>query len=451
MAGHLTARRTLGAALAIVLAGAASAHAATVGDFSYGTLQAKTVGASGCGGNFDGEPAIEVSRQNNLFLGSERGLGGGSDGWRETPALSGASGNGCAPTYSGQPNAVGGVGASGGDIDVAWGSAPGATGNDPLYVSSLNLGSVAVAHSTDNGKTFTNVPVVAGLPLDDREWIAAFGSQTSLLTYHDIATNNIDVLRSDNGGSLYVQASRAIPDSDYRSSSNELGNIAIDRVNTAGATPGQFWAYQSYVAPSSSSGSAYNEAFLAVSNDGGTTWTQRAIGCSVSNTDLDHAFPNVAVDPAGTIWYAWSDEHSVFVAHSSDHGQSWSCEKASTTAESIYPWLSAGSAGVDLVYYGTPGGSTPTWSVHFAQRVNGAWSDQTLMAVHKGDICEEGISCNGGRQLLDDFGVDADRNGYAHIAYTQDADANGNPQLGGDNSSTGYAVQTAGTTIGVTN
>jgi hypothetical protein len=439
----------LGAVLAVSTATPAFA-ASTVGNFSYGQLQSATVGAGGCGSNVDGEPAIEVSHQNQLFAGSERGLGGGSDGWSLN--LNNGLGDGCSPLYSGQPNAVSGFGASGGDIDVAFGSTPTTSGNDPLYVASLNLGTIYVAHSTDNGKTFSSVPAVTGgVPVDDREWIAAYGANTSLLTYHDIATNNIDVLRSDTGGVAYRQVSTAIPATDYRASANELGNIAIDRLNTAGATAGQFWAYQSYVAPSTSSGSNNNEAFVAVSNDGGSTWTQRPIPCSTasSSTNLDHNFPNVAVDPAGTLWYAWSDDHSVFVAHSADHGQTWACETASNQPQSIFPWLAPASNGVDLVYYGSPSSNcngSCTWYVQFAQRVNGAWSSQQLMPVHSGAVCEGGISCTGGRNLLDDFGVDVDQQGLAHIAYSHDA-----PDLGGSGSYTGYAVQTAGTTVGTTN
>jgi hypothetical protein len=68
------------------------------------------------------------------------------------------------------------------------------------------------------------------------------------------------------------------------------------------------------------------------------------------------------------------------------------------------------------------------------------------MPVHTGGVCEGGVSCNGGRQLLDDFGVDTDQAGWAHIAYSHDS-----PDLGGANSYTGYAVQTGGTAIGAPN
>ena len=49
-------------------------------------------------------------------------------------------------------------------------------------MASLNLGSVNVAVSTDGGNTFSQTPVQAGLPLDYREWIAAYGADTSLLS-----------------------------------------------------------------------------------------------------------------------------------------------------------------------------------------------------------------------------------------------------------------------------
>jgi hypothetical protein len=437
---------------ALALAGStAVAMASTVGNFSYGTLQDATVGASGCGTNAAGEPAIHVSRAGNLFLGSELGLGGGSELWRGLGATGGSGASGCGLEYRGQPNAVmGGLGASGGDIDLANASALNSTGNYNLYVASLNLGSVNVAHSTDNGTTFSQTPVQAGLPIDDREWIAAFGASTSLLTYHDIATNDIDVLTSTNAGQTYTHTSQVIPETDYKAGANELGNLVIDHDNLP--TGGAFYAYQAFVAPSSSSGSAYNEAFLGVSADGGKTWSDKPIPCSVAgaSTSLDHNFPNVSVAPNGNIYYAWSDDKNVSTAESTDHGSTWTCSGAisTNTAQAIFPWLAATSTGVDLVYYGAPTtGSGQTWSVYFAQNIGGTWgTPQQLMAVHSGSVCESGATCSSGRQLFDDFGVDTDASGWAHIAFSQDS-----PSLGGSGTSTGYAVQTAGTAVGAPN
>ncbi len=437
-------------AVALTLIGSvATARAATVGSFDYGELQSATVGATGCGTNAAGEPAIHVSRANNVFLGSENGLLHGSGLWRGLGAVGGAGASACGLEYRGQPNTlIGGLGLSGGDIDIALASAPNSAGNYNVYVSSLNLASVNVAHSTNNGTTFSMVPVQVGVPLDDREWIAAFGASTSLLTYHDVATNNIDVLRSDNGGQSYTEISTAIPVGDYKMTNNELGNVVIDHDNLPA---GGFYAYQAFVAPSRSSGSANNEAWLAVSADGGHSWSDNPIPCSIAgaSTNLNHNFPNVSVAPNGNVYYAWSDDKNIYTAESTDHGKTWTCSGAvsTNTAQAIFPWLAATGAGVDLVYYAAPTTTNQTWSVYFAQNTGGTWgSPQQLMAVHKGAVCESGATCTSGRQLFDDFGVDTDSSGWAHIAFSQDS-----PSLGGSGTSTGYAVQTGGTQVGSTN
>jgi hypothetical protein len=464
---RITGSLVLAAAIAAYPCAALAAHAtkptkpprlaAGAASFSFGQPQADTVGATGCGANLDGEPAIHVSRANDVFLGSERGVGGGSDAWRALGGLGGPGANACSQAeYRGQPNAVAGVGASGGDIDVAIAPDPNPAGNDNVYVSSLNLASVNVATSADRGTTFSQTPVVAGLPLDDREWIAAYGASTALLSYHDIATDNIDVLRSDDSGATFVQTARAIPDGDYKALNNELGNLVIDHRNApAGGAPGDFYAYQSFVAPHDANDSNLDEAFVAVSKDGGRTFTDQPVPCSfTAGKDLDHNFPNVSVAPDGTLWYAWSDDTNVKTAVSTDHGQTWACSGNVATGlkRGIFPWLAATSAGVDLVFYGTPdaNGPTMTWYAELAQNTagtTGGWgAPSAITSVHKGDVCEGGISCTGGRQLLDDFGVDTDQSGWAHVAYSHDS-----PDLGGQNSYTGYAVQTGGTQVGFPN
>lgn len=429
--------------------------ASSVNGFGYGQLQTQTVGARGCGTNTAGEPSIHVSKANLVGAGSEEGVGSGSEYWRATQIGGTSQASPCALTYSGQPNAVSKVGASGGDIDTAFAPQKSSLGTYRIYVASLNLGSVNVATSNDNGATFSQTPVQAGIPVDDREWIAAYGANTSLLTYHDIATSNIDVLRSDNGGTAYQQIAQVIPPTDYKANNNELGNLVIDHNHP---TPDGFWAYQPFVAPSSDPGptstsATYNEAFLGTSEDGGHTWGDKPIPCSTKfgATGLDHNFPNVSVAPNGTIFYTVSNDKSIYVAESSDHGDTWTCSGAlSSAGQSIFPWIVATSGGEDLVYYGAVGtGATQTWYVYFAQNTKQTltgWSTKRLMPVHQGQVCEGGVSCTGGRQLFDDFGIDTDQAGWAHIAYSHDA-----PDLGGSGSYTGYAVQQAGTRVGAPN
>ena len=450
----------------------------SAGGFSFGQLQSSTVMGTGCGSNIDGEPSIKVSSAGNVFISSERGLGGGSDAWRGLGLTGGSTAQACQLQYVGQPNAVNGTGASGGDTDLAVASAPNALGNLNVYVASLNLGSVSVATSQDNGTTFTNSPVQAGLPLDDREWIAAYGAATSLLSFHDVVTGDIDVLRSDSSGSSYTETSQAIPETDYKAANNEIGKLAIDRDTTTGATAGPqgqagFWAYQPFVSPSQApsnplAGANDNEAFVAVSHDGGFTWSDEPVPCSMTATSaangLNHQFPIVSVAPNGTVWMAWSDDRNVYTASSpapalNGGHTSWTCSgPVSTTTSSgqaVMPWIVATSNGVDLVYYGAPtltntSTSQQQWSVYFAQdptsTATGWTAPVQVTTVHLGAVCESGATCSSGRQLLDDFGVDTDAAGWAHIAYSHDA-----PDLGGSGTFTGYAVQTSGTQVGAPN
>jgi hypothetical protein len=421
--------------------------------FSVGQLQATTPGSSGCGVNNAGEPSIHVNRAGLVALASENGLGSGSEFWSARQAGGTAAASACGLTYDGQPNAFGHVGASGGDVDVA--IAPvrdAATNHYRIYTASLNLASVNVATSVDDGKSWSQVPVVEGIPVDDREWIAAYGSDTALLSYTDIVTGNIDVLRSDDGGQSFIEQSQAITDSNQAGNS-QIGNLVIDHRNPS-TKPGGFWAYQSYVAGATADSTHKDEAFLAVSDDGGATWQDQPIPCTKafgSKTGLDHNFPNVSVAPNGTLFYSVSNDKAVYVAMSSDHGNTWTCSgPVSSTGQAIFPWIVATSAGEDLVYYGAQGtGANKTWYVYFAQNLTQSvkgWSTTRVVAVHKGEVCESGISCNGGRQLFDDFGVDTDRTGWAHIAYSHDS-----PALGGSDTYTGYAVQTAGRPVGYPN
>jgi hypothetical protein len=420
--------------------------------FATGQMQATTVGQRGCGTNQAGEPSIHVTKAGLVALASENGLGNGSEFWsaHQTGGIRTASA--CALTYRGQPNAVGHLGASGGDVDVA--IAPErdpSTGHYRIYTASLNLLSVNVATSLDDGVSWSQVPVVEGVPVDDREWIAAYGPATALLSYTDVATGNIDVLRSDDGGQSFVEQSQAITDPN-QAGNDQIGNLVVDHRNPS-TKPGGFWAYQSYVAGSSPDSQTLDEAFLAVSDDGGATWTDRPIPCTraFGQNGLDHNFPNVSVGPDGTLFYTVSNDKAVYVAMSSDHGATWTCSPpVSSTSKAIFPWIVATSAGEDLVYYGATGtGNDQVWSAYFAQNLTESvrgWTTTRVVTVHRGAVCEGGISCNGGRQLFDDFGVDTDPSGWAHIAYSHDS-----PDLGGDGTYTGYAVQTGGRPVGYPN
>jgi hypothetical protein len=335
------------------------------------------------------------------------------------------------------------------------------------------------------------------------------------LTFRDASSGNIDVLRSDDGGQHYAQIGVAIQPSDPSNAAedsdraaeianNQHGNVVIDHLASGAShplkaqplthpdprdsgTPPDFYAYQAFVAPvpGGSKQSSLDEMFVSVSSDGGYTWKVRPIGCSAKGATLDHAFPIVSVDPAGRLWAAWSDDKDIITAMSSDQGASWTCSAPVSTTTShgqaIYPWIVATSAGVDLVYYASPAPAPQSTSplqsssdapqvfyVYFAQNLSGQEQDgalggwgtpQQLFPVHKGVVCEDGASCTDNRQLFDDFGVDTDSSGWAHIAFSADANPisvtdptnpnNGKFSLGA--SASGYAVQVSGARVGFPN
>jgi hypothetical protein len=195
------------------------------------------------------------------------------------------------------------------------------------------------------------------------------------------------------------------------------------------------------------------------------TFTDYVIYQSPSaSASFSNNFPAVAVDTAGNAYATWSDGQNVYLAHSTDHGQHWSARgtvshgPAASTA--IFPWLIAGRPGkVDVVYYGTPAAANyqtcgqagtyncqnEPWSVFFAQNLNalgsGSWTQAKVTpVVHKGGVCQGGVTCmsngNLNRDLYDDFGVAASPvTGMASITYSDDQYA--------DNAGTANAAECA--------
>ena len=332
--------------------------------FAAGQLQAAKVGSSGCSTNQAGEPSIHVSQAGLVALASENGLGNGSEFWSGTQTGGSTAANPCALTYDGQPNAFGHLGASGGDVDVAIAPvADPASHHYRIYIASLNLASVNVATSVDDGKTLSQVPVVEASPS-----MTASGSRRTArqlpAQLPDVLSGNIDVLRSDNGGQSFVQESQAIGhDYSGKQRDGQPGHRSPSHLLEAGRLLG----LPGYVAQHSSSVERRcNEAFLAVSKDGGATWADRPIPCTppsapTGSTTTSPTFPwrptARCSTPSATTRPSTSPcrpgpRHDVDVLSAGEHRH----------AQAIFPWIVATSAGEDLVYYGATGTRRqPAW------------------------------------------------------------------------------------------
>jgi len=176
------------------------------------------------------EPGDRVDSQGTIYVESIRGVPGGVDLWRWNQSIDGApNANGTLPfKYEGQPDNCGifgltgggcvnnvgtptnlGLAPGGGDADIAVNAPdPNNSAIPNLAFTSLTLApGVTATNSRNRGDTFFTPPnVVAALvPGDDRMWNDAVNdASTVYLAYHDLATFNINVQRSNNGGLTYT-------------------------------------------------------------------------------------------------------------------------------------------------------------------------------------------------------------------------------------------------------
>jgi hypothetical protein len=293
--------------------------------------------------------------------------------------------------------------------------------------------------------------------VDDREWIAADGALKVCVSYHDIATFNIDVNCSSDAGTTFTQPGSAIDLSHlFLLQDNSTGNLAIDQTSHV--------IYQTFSGIANTMEavmpSHLHAVWMAVSLDGGKTFTDHAVYVNPdASVDYGHQFINVTVDQAGTVYAVFNDNHNLFYSYSTDQGQTWSAPiqvNQSPSATAIMPWSVACGAGqLDIVWYGTSfydGQTIPdnypasaAWQVYFAQNDNAsAGGPFTQVAatpvIHFGGVCESGVTCSGNRDLFDDFGISvAPPTGLASIAFSDDQPGNNS----GD-THTAIATQTGG-------
>jgi hypothetical protein len=490
-------KRLSAASIALVclfaLAGVASA-AKPGNTFSDFTVAATPPNAAGtlCPGsalcyNGAAEPAIAVSPTGRFYGSSENGLGGGTLAWT-------SSDNGLHYASTPSPNDVSsgsdsvgeetGLEPGGGDTDAAVATVPNAQGTYNAYIVSLSLANIDVSTSADNGASWRLNPATA-LPVDDRPWVAATGSSKvciSYLTAPGVLLPNVGlhVQCSYDAGATFTQVADAYDTSAVGLAASQggsrTGNLVFDPSN-----PSYMYAVFAYenVEDGPNVNAFLHNVGIAASTDGGLTWHDYPVRVNPDiSAKYDNQFVNVAVDKAGVVYVAYSDNHGVSYQYSTNHGQTFSApvQVSQGTDTAVMPWLAAGDAGkIDLVYYQATGYSgnpetapaTTSWKVVLAQSLAAAsplpsFGYTTVNpVVHHGGVCEGGALCTGNRDLYDDFGVEASPvTGLASIIYSDDQyqnDANHKPtpvngcmSSGTDTGTcdhTNIATQTGGTAI----
>jgi hypothetical protein len=418
------------------------------------------------------EPNIKSDLNGNLYVMAAGSTPIGCELWTLPPGGTGAA------TFRGAPDA----GAGGGDCDLTFSpNIPAGQTHQTLAYASLTLPDITVGSSTDGAQTFTTPnPAGSQIVADDRQWLAAAGDNTFYMSSHIIASDNIAVSKSTDGGRTYSFVGMAIDPQHILQAAynNELSNLVVDNNSPLNPKP----IYTMFSAPStlaanvnSAAGTtqnANNALYLASSYDGGATWADTPVYIGPTDATYDHIFPTLSIDSGGVLWASWSDNTHVYVSHAATRNLSgllsspldltsgdsiaqivpetfldlttqpagtlpWSSPlRLDTGGTNIFTWIAGGGADrADMVWYsGTganPDDASSQWVVRFAQlhATKKGLSVTTTQAsdrvMHNGQICETGITCsiNGNRDLLDFLQVTVTPDGRAAIAWSDDTAA----------------------------
>ena len=202
-----------------------------------------------------------------------------------------------------------------------------------------------------------------------------------------------------------------------------------------------------------------------ITTDNGTTWNSYTIPGAISPArGFD---PGVTTTPDNTVYESWArngDYHPV-VAWSHDHATTWSApiDLAQTTSPSLtastFQTMVAGDNGRVAVAYlassvPVPSGLTPydagyhgIWYLYVSETQDGGrtWttSRASQTAVQLGYICDQGINCSAGRNLLDFMDVSVTSDGRVVVGFADGCDGCKN-EAHSDKNDAEIAYQTAG-------
>jgi hypothetical protein len=439
------------------------------------------------------EPGDRVDSQGSIYVVSIRGVPGGIDFWRWYAPDDGAANKdktipfryegqsdncgifsfqngGCANNIGSATNL--GLAPGGGDADVALNLPDPLTNIPNIAVSSLSLApGVTATKSTDRGNSFFAPPnvVAALIPGDDRQWQDAIDSSTVYLSYHDAATFNIDVQRSNDGGLTYVSGAgeaidaNTLPAVNSSGSGNIASQIHIDHSNCKSRGN----VYEMFVGPDSATENVNDgplrTAYIGVSTDAKLgaptfTFTDHKIYTSPSSTlgatnGLAQIFPAMAVDNFGYLYAVWSDNSNIFFSSSNDLGTTWrtspiQVNQGTTLGKAnVFPWIAADANGhVVVTWFGAnlagnsndatafertcSDGTTSCWAqwnVYVAESVNAHNAKVTLTqstasdhVIHSGTVSTGGLGGSANRNLGDFYQLALDNQHRANISFADD-------------------------------
>jgi len=379
------------------------------------------------GADDDTEPSGRTDILGNHYTGGIHGFPAGCDLWFYdlNPSSATYDPNMRNPQYRGMPDAftqnrqdVEAGGDGGGDLDLAT-SPVGSVSNPPTLAEvSLIAANISSAKSTDRGQTFSQNPAGNGTggPVgDDRQWIEFYGANTVYLLYRTLNPAIAQVQKSADGGLTFGPAVEA-------GQIGQVGGIAVDQ--TDGTV---------YCAGSSGVVAVGRPDPITGNITGFTTHAAAADANGVA-----HDFFTIKCAPDETVYCCYSNEHSIWVVYSKDHGNTWSAplrvSDGPDTQTSVFPWMACSSqpGAIGVVWYGTTdtaNDNNADWNVFYAECTNVTTNSPVIRQVkasdhivHAGTISEFGLQLTGGsnRNLGDFFQISFDPLGAAVISYDDD-------------------------------
>lgn len=398
----------------------------------------------------DGEPSSRVDGVGNYYVCGIRGVPAGVDLWYMDlrPGSATYDPNLRAPIYRGQPDSttstvgqnqlqLGALG--GGDIDLAFGFGnytgtvqPGQSAEavPALAYASLTAANITVGNTLDRGQTFKfngAGNLLAGVPVNDRQWMGFKGNNIVYLVYRNFAQGIAFVQQSTNGGFTYGPT---FP----------VGGVtfpqtgALDVDQTDGTV--YFSSNDGQVAVGNP---ANNPPLFQTPNDAPQTYAvHRAVPATIDSANI--FFP-IRVAPDHTVYGVYSNGTNIFLVSSTDHGVTWASpvqvNDSSDANErvNLMPWLAAGPTPgtVGIAWYASDHGTNDDgarWRVYFAQTFDATAANPHFRvvqagdhAIHSANISLKGLPLTGvapNRNLIDYFQINFDTTGAAVIGYTDD-------------------------------
>jgi len=397
----------------------------------------------------EAEPLIEISRDGRIYTCGPTGFSAASD-----YAQVSTDGGDQFHILGTQPRGQQGAG-GGGDCALATGASPNALGNYQYAYAGLGaLSGFTTSTSPNNGHSLAtagadaNGGITSNGVLADRQWMTFTDDHTVLLSWNQQQPRNVVVQRSTDGGLTYSPiTSIAAPDAEFPG-------------------PLRFIKSQNVVYMPFTKGEQVN---LAVSRDGGTTWTD----CKVASGDFvkggTAGFAVADHDAAGNVYVVWadsSDYHTWLSVLTADKLAACNqpIDSVSATADgeptvdpgfsapmqvdrdsvrtTVFPWVAAGGAPgrVAVTFYGSTADGDPNsgdfkaaWDVYVNQSVNALDATRTVSQVqatthpfHYDSICLNGLACDlavpaGDRTLADFFAIGYDPvSGRLSVVFNRD-------------------------------